>query len=90
MALFFFKFFKLIFVRSRAWSTKRDDKAQPLLTELIMISPLHAISQLISLQQQNKKKGKMVLIGKVSQMSAAVDHSFWVIACQTINGFGYP
>lgn len=32
----------------------------------------------------------MVLIAKVSQMSAAVDQSAWVIACQTINGFGYP
>lgn len=36
----------------------------------------------------NKKRGKMILIAKVSQMSAAVDQSSWVIACQTINGFG--
>lgn len=30
----------------------------------------------------------MILIAKVSQMSAAVDQRSWVIACQTINGFG--
>ena len=35
-----------------------------------------------------KIREKMILIAKVSQMSAAVDQSSWVIACQTINGFG--
>lgn len=46
-----------------------------------------AISQLIPLPTQ-KGGWVVILIAKVSQMSAAVDQSSWVIACQTINGFG--
>lgn len=53
-----------------------------------MISQLHAIWQLIPLPTTKKIREKMILIAKVSQMSAAVDQSSWVIACQTINGFG--
>lgn len=62
----------------------------PLPAELIMISQLHAIWQLIPLPTTQKIREKMILIAKVSQMSAAVDQSSWVIACQTINGFGWP